>query len=237
MSISSGILRVADYYRRFGLAATMRRGQVALSRSLFASRMVVFYCDLDERKLKKVKFPESLKIHRLVALSELRVDYLERIISVWSPKLAHERIRERFDKGSTLWLIEHDGRLAGYGWTLRGTTIAPYYFPLGPNDVQLFDFYVFHEFRGRALHWFLTAQILNTLAAEGGARAYADTHEWNQAQVASFKMTPFRPLGFVRTYQLFGHYLTCWVAPNRKEEKLKGAPKEDGALNVVRSNQ
>ena len=41
--------------RRHGLAATIRRARLAAERALFAGRMVVFYCDLDEQKLPQVK--------------------------------------------------------------------------------------------------------------------------------------------------------------------------------------
>ena len=236
MSIPNAALRIADYYKRNGVTATLRRAQVALTRSIFAPRMVVLYCDLDERSLPKVKIPDSLKIKRLGALREVSQNQLQQITAFWAPKLANQKILERFDNGATLWLIEFEERLAGYGWTLRGTTIAEYYFPMGPADVQLFDFFVFPEFRGRALHWFLTGYILKTLAVEGGARAYADTHEWNHAQIASFKMTPFRRLGVVRTYQFFGHHLTRWVVPKQEQKRLKSAPREDENLNARRSN-
>ena len=33
--------------------------QLAAKRALFAGRMVVFYCDLDERKLRPVNFPKN----------------------------------------------------------------------------------------------------------------------------------------------------------------------------------
>ena len=50
MSISNSISRFAEYYKRHGLAATMRRAKLAAKRALFAGRMVVFYCDLDRAK-------------------------------------------------------------------------------------------------------------------------------------------------------------------------------------------
>ena len=75
--------------------------------------------------------------------------------SFWNPKLAHRNIKERFDKGASLWLIKFEDRLAGYGWTLQGRTIEPHYFPLGQDDVHLFDFHVFPKYRGRGLTLFL----------------------------------------------------------------------------------
>jgi GNAT superfamily N-acetyltransferase len=199
--------------------------------------MAVFYCDLDERKLPQVKIPRGVRVERLHALAELSAEHLQTMTSFWNPKLANRNIRERFERGASLWLVECNEQLAGYGWTLQGEAIAPYYFPLGSDDVQLFDFYVFPRFRGRAIHWLLTSHILHTLATEGGARAFADTHEWNKAQLASFQMTSFRPLGFVQTYKIFGYELTRWIAPKVEKQELKDAPRRDQVMKTLRSNE
>jgi ribosomal protein S18 acetylase RimI-like enzyme len=237
MSISSSISRFAGYYGRNGLVATIRRALLAGKRALFAGRMVVLYCDLDVRRLPQVNVPKALRVERLQSLTELSAEHLQAMTSFWNPKLANRNIRERFENGASLWLVECAEQLAGYGWTLQGETIAPYYFPLGPNDVQLFDFYVFPRFRGRAIHWLLTCHILHTLAAEGRSRAFADTGEWNQAQRASFTMTPLRFLGYVRTYNFFGQILNRWVAREPTDRELKGTARRDGAMKTLRSNE
>ena len=226
MSVTNSISRVAEYLKRHGIAATFRRAGLAAKRALFAAGMVVFYCDLDEKKLRPVSIPKNFSIERISALAELSMERRQQITSFWNPKLADRNIRERFERGASLWLLECDGCVAGYGWTLRGAAIEPYYFPLAPDDVQLFDFYVHPRFRGRALHWLLTGHILRALAIEGGSRAFADTGEWNQAQLASFKLTPLRPLGTVRTYTVFGRKLTRWsngdaVVPRRNDKPLR----------------
>lgn len=237
MSISSSISRITEYYKRHGLAATFGRARLAGERALFAGRMVVFYCDLDVRRLPPVNVPKAMRLERLTALAELSEERLQAITSFWNKELASRNIRERFEKGASLWLVECEGQLAGYGWTLQGKAIAPYYFPLGPDDVQLFDFYVSTRFRGRAIHWLLTCHILHTLAAEGRSRAFADTGEWNQAQLASFKMTPFRLLGYVRTYRVFGQLLNRWVASPPVEQGKKGRAPKGRAMKVLRSNE
>jgi len=237
MGVSDSISRLADYYRRHGLGATMRRARLAGKRALFAGRMVVFYCDLDERRLRPVSIPKTFAVQRVKALTELSAENLQEMTSFWNPELVNRNIRERFEKGASLWLVESEDRLAGYGWTLEGQTIAPYYFPLGPDDVQLFDFYVFPRFRGRAIHWLLTSHILHTLAAEGRSRAFADTGEWNQAQLASFKMTPFRSLGFVRTYKVFGQVHTCWLVSEPADQEQKGTARREKAMKLLRSNE
>jgi Acetyltransferase (GNAT) family len=210
MGIASSITRFSDYYARHGVRATVQRATVQLRRSLFARRMVVYQCDLHTQKLP-IRMPESAHVDRVRSLAELTPEHLQELTSFWNPKQARHNIEERLSKGATLWLISSSGNLAGYGWTIKGRPIAPFYFPVGNDDVQLFDFYVFPKFRGRAMHWVLTTYILRTLAEENGGRAYADTGEWNEAQIAAFKMTPFKPLGMVRTFTIFGRRFTSWV--------------------------
>jgi Acetyltransferase (GNAT) family len=237
MGIANFISRLAAYHTRHGFGATIRRAGLAVKRALFSSRMVVFYCDLAKQTTAPVNIPSPLKVERLRSYAELNPQDLQEMTSFWNPKLAHRNIRERFEKGAALWLIRSGDKLAGYGWTLQGRTIAPYYFLLGEDDVQLFDFYVFPKFRGRAMHWLLTAYILQMLAAEGRARAFADTAEWNQAQLSSFKMTPFRRLGLARSFTILGHTFTRWVENRTEQQTRKGVERKDGAPTMARSHE
>ena len=237
MSLAVSIARVTEYRRRHGAAAAARRAWLALRRTLFAGRMVVFYCDLDLQRLRAAHLPKQYTVKRVTALGELNAQLLQEVTSFWNPKLADRNLRERFAKGATLWLVLCGDHLAGYGWTLKGQSIAPYYFPLTPGDVQLFDFYVLPKFRGRALHWLLTSYILHALAVEGGWRAFADTHEWNRAQLASFQMTPFRPIGYVRAYKVFGRLLTCWAESKAAEQEQPTMTAAARDMQIVRSNE
>lgn len=210
MSFSIAVSRLSEYYRRHGVVATLQRAGSGVKRTLFAGRMVVFYCDLTSRKLQPMHPPAGCCVRRVRSLSELGSDRFQEMTSFWNPELSRQNVRERFEKHASLWLVESDGHLAGFGWTIEGAAIEPYYFPLGAKDVQLFDFYIFPKFRGGTLYWLLTNQILCTLAAEGCSRAFADTGEWNRAQLAAFQRTPFHALGLVRTYKLFGRAFTSW---------------------------
>jgi hypothetical protein len=237
MSISNSISRFTAYCSRHGFRATIRRAGLALKRGLFAGRMVVFYCDLPRQLGRLVNIPGYIRVDRLRNEAELSPADLQEITSFWNPKQARRNIVERFADGASLWLIKSKDKVAGYGWTLRGRTIAEYYFRLGENDVQLFDFYVFPKFRGRALHWLLTAYIVQTLAAEGAARAFADTAEWNQAQLASFKMTPFRRLGLVKSFTLFGRTFVSWVENEPVEQIQKGTERRDKVPVMAKSHE
>jgi ribosomal protein S18 acetylase RimI-like enzyme len=237
MAIPTSITRLKAYYARHGFGATIRRAGQALKREIFSNRMVVFYCDLAKQTTAPVRIPSSLKVARLRSYAELSPQDLQEMTSFWNPKQAHRNIRERFARGSSLWLIKSGEKLAGYGWTMEGHTIASYYFLLGEDDVQLFDFYVFPKFRGRAMHWLLTAHILQTLAAEGRARAFADTAEWNQAQLSSFKMTPFRRLGLARSFRILGHTFVSWVENEPVEQIQKDTERRDKAPTMARPHE
>jgi ribosomal protein S18 acetylase RimI-like enzyme len=210
MSISSSISRFTDYCRRNGLRATLRRLGQATKRGLFASRMVVFYCDLAKQTAAPVNPPSSIKVQRLSNYAELSLQDLHEMTSFWNPKQAHRDIQERFDQRASLWLIWSGDSLAGYSWTLRGRTIAPYYFPLAQDDVQLFDFYAFPKFRGRAILWFLITYILSRLREEGAARVFGDVAEWNQPSLSFYKTLPFHRLGVVRSFATLGHTFVSW---------------------------
>lgn len=238
MSISNFILRFTDYYRRHGLAATIGRAMLAGKRALFAGRMVVLYCDLvDARRLPPGSVPGAMRVERLQALAELSAGRLQAMTGFWNPKLANRNIRERFEKGASLWLVECEEQLAGYGWTVQGRTIAPYYFPLGPDDVHLFDFHVFPQYRGRGINPYLIGQILDGLAANGASRAFIEAAEWNDAQLLSLRKTPFRCLGSVRSFAIFGHTLALWMRTGATVQMRKGAEPTDQILRTARSNE
>jgi hypothetical protein len=235
MSFSSPISRVTSYLARHGLGATLRRAGVAAKRAVFARRMVVYYCDLAKQAGSPARIPNSMKLERLTRFADLSPQDLGAMTSFWNPKEAHYNIVHQFEQGALLWLIKSGEDLAGYGWTLLGRTMEPYYFRLGVDDVQLFDFYVFPQFRGRALHWVLTTYILKTLAAEGCVRAFADTAEWNDAQIASFKMTPFKRLGMVRSFTFLGRNYISWL---EKEPAAKAAKRrKDKVPTLARPNE
>lgn len=210
MAIYTLLSRFAEYYRRHGFSATLRRISVAVKRALFSGRSVLFYCDLATLPAGPARLPDFLKVECKRSEAEISPEDFTTITSFWNPKLARRIIEERFAKSASLWLIKSNNSLAGYGWTLRGKTMEPHYFPLGPDDVQFLDFHVFPKFRGRAIDWALIIHILRALSAEGLARAFGEAGEWNQASLASFRMSQFRPLGSARKATVLGHTIVFW---------------------------
>lgn len=223
MGISTSISRLGAYFTRNGFAATARRAGLAVRRALFSGRSVLFYCDLAGQTAPPVDLPSFLKVERKRSCIELSPDDLQAMTSFWNPKLARSNMKERFDLGASVWLIKSHDKLAGYGWTLQGNTIEPHYFPLGPDDVQFLDFHVFPRYRGRAMDWVLFTQILHRLAVEGLARAFGEAEEWNQASLASFKMSPFRRLGRAKKLTIFGRTTVWWAKKPETEANPSGA--------------
>jgi RimJ/RimL family protein N-acetyltransferase len=233
MAILDSISRLVSYYRRNGFDATSHRAALALKRALSASQMVIFYCDLGKQTIAPPKMPDSLRVQRLKGYDELSPQDLRELTSFWNPRQAHRNIRERFEKGASLWLMKSRDNLAAFSWTLRGRTIAHYYFPLAQDDVQLFDFYVFPKFRGRAILWFLVTLILASLREEGACRVFGDVAEWNHASLSFYRTIPFRRLGVARYLTFFGRTFVSWTEKEEPGPSLGAATATNRSCAVI----
>ena len=132
MSVASLVSRLTDYYGRHGLRATVRRAALAVRRTLSSNGIVLLYCDFGEETWPLVGRLGSLIVEEKRSGAELNSEDLLGMTSFWHSKLASRNINERFALGAVLWLIKSEGRLAGYGWTLRGCTMEPHLLPSGP---------------------------------------------------------------------------------------------------------
>jgi hypothetical protein len=185
--------------------------------------MILFSCDLSQDKYP-IALPASLQVEQKRHDSELGPGDRQTMTALWSSKLVLANMRERFQRGAVLWLIRVEGTLAGYGWTLRGRTIEPHYFPVGVDDVHLFDFHVLPQFRGLGMNPTLVKYILGNLAAAGGRRALIEAAEWNSPQLSSLSKTPFRRIGQARKYDLFDRTIVVW----RSKEAFSGVSESPG---------
>lgn len=237
MAISISISRLTSYYKLHGFGATIRRAGLAVKRAVFSNRMVLFYCDLAMLTKAPANIPSSLKVERLRSYPELSPQDLKVMTSFWNPRQVHRNIRERFEKGASLWLIKSGENLAGYGWTLRGTTIEPHYFPLTEVDAHLFDFHVFPQYRGQGMNPLLVNHILRGLAGECGGRAFIEAAEWNEAQLSSLRKTPFRRLGSARKSTILHRTIVYWAENEPIEQIQKDMERTDGASTMARSHE
>jgi hypothetical protein len=220
IGISTSIARLGVYLTRHGLLATFRRSGLAVRRALSSNRCVVFCCDLPLEKSWRVKLPNALNVELKKNDTELDPRDLRKITEFWNPKLSLRNMRERFGHGAWLWIVKSEGQVAAWGWSLRGRTIEPHYFRLGPNDVHLFDFLVFPEFRGRAINPMLVNHILCSLDTTRTGRVFIEAAEWNREQLASLKKTPFCRLGCARKITVL-HRTIVWWAPGVTAENAE----------------
>ena len=206
------ISRFLNYFRQHGFRATLHRFDLALRRLLSAGRMVLFYYDFPPFRVTAPLsgWPEHLRVERKQSHEEIDQQDLQKIVNFWNPQLARRSLAERFEAGASLWLIRSTGQLAGYGWTLTGRTVRPYFLPLGASDVHLFDFLVFPEYRGRRINPSLVIYILDQLSREDRSRAYIEVAEWNHSELTSLSKTAFHVLGVARKTSLLGRTIVEW---------------------------
>jgi GNAT superfamily N-acetyltransferase len=207
MPFLTQLSRVKSYYIRHGLWPTLVRGY----RGVFSGTMMLYYCDIAAFRQAPV-LPSGHSVERKRNEAEISSLDLQRYAELWNPVIAKANMRERFGRSASLWLLQSEGTLVGYGWTLGGGTIEPHFFRLGRRDVHLFDFYVAPAYRGRGLNPLLVNSVLCHLALEGCARAFIETPQWNHSQISSLKRTPFHFLGSATKWTLAGR-ATVWWGP------------------------
>ena len=231
MSLLEQASRLRSYFWRHGVGASLRRARLGARRALHSGHMAVFCCDLREEIAQPASPAQPFVVESVRTAAELGPQRHQLMTSFWNPKLADRRILERFRKGALLWLVMAGDQLAGFGWTLRGETIEPYYFPLAQDDVHLFDFHVFPEWRGRGINPFLVGSILAALSREIHGRAFIEAAVWNDAQLASLRKTPFRRLGTVRSCAVLGHTWISWT--DEKAQMRMGSQPFDRMLGTA----
>ncbi len=198
--LPDAVQRLIGYGKRHGLSSIVGRAVTLARRALFQRRFVVYLCELKSLPARSpaTALPGHLQVSRVTRFEDIPERDWLKIISDRTPAICRKTFHQRFEQGSTLWLIHHSDQPAGYGWTIAGRTIEPFYFRLENGDVHFFDFMVFAEHRGKQVNPNLVNFILSELAREGWTRAYIDVAEWNDSQFASLAKTFFQRLGFAR---------------------------------------
>jgi hypothetical protein len=205
--------RFVNYLSRHGLRATARRTALSWQRLRTGNRFVIYSCNLREVQPVDAGSLQGGRVERKNAPAEIAPDDLSLLVSSWAPDIARRRMAERFGRGASLWEFKLGERLAGYGWSMAGGSMEPYFFPLAPDDVHLFDFFVFPEFRGRRVNPLLVNCILSELALEKKNRAFIEAAEWNAPQLSSLGRTPFRLMGKAAKRQWLGKTRVIWSSP------------------------
>src|ERR1051325_1281371 len=225
MSLEDPANRVFAFYRRHGLFASLRRCMESLREAVSNTDTVLMYCDLQTCHSTDSELPAGITIERRGCLADVPLADLQKVLNYWNRDIMAKQIREQFQQGASAWLVKKNGQLAGYGWTLRGSTMEPHFFPLCENDVHLFDFVVFPEFRGQGTNPVLVNRILKVTASEGCGRAFIEAARRNKRQMKSLGKTPFRTFGLAKKMSCFGWIWVAWhpIVPNL--EQLEGLPR------------
>jgi GNAT superfamily N-acetyltransferase len=198
--------RTLSFFKHHGLRATIQRFFNELQRLSFLGRMILFFCPLP---VQQIGSTEMVLVERVRSGILQESDY-ERLVHAWNPLIRERQIADRFKLGSELWLAKLHGELAGFGWTIRGRTIEPHFFPLQGDDLHLFDFYVFPEFRGRGVNVALVLEILKKAGGDGIQRAHIECAVWNKSQRRSLSKTPFCRYAEATKLCILGRPIVLW---------------------------
>ena len=207
--------RLESLRRRRGIFGGLEHAAVRVRRALFENWRILFYCDLQGQALSGASYlPKHLSVERKSQSSEIGEKDWQAVFKIWDPRLSRRTFAQRFARGANMWLLRSQEEVAAYGWTLTGGMIQPHYcYQLGEMDVHLFDFTVLPEFRQQGINSVLVNHILQELGAEGKARAYIESYEWNRPMLRSLARTRFRP--FAKAYVRFflGRTIIEWRNP------------------------
>jgi len=128
------------------------------------------------------------------------------------------KLQYHFNKGAIFWIIKKDDDVLGFVWTIKGKTYTPYYFPIGPNDIQMFDAEIFTKFRGKSLSKHLFIYMLKELSKQNIKNLYADTAIWNVPIQRTFSKINFIKIGIVRKFIIFNKTIAIWSELEKRNE-------------------
>jgi ribosomal protein S18 acetylase RimI-like enzyme len=211
--------KLSQFYRSKGLVYTLRRCAHKLGDLTYIGSYVFFYADLTRMIPKEDVLPAGISIE----CCKCEGDILEHDRKVFSyyirEKELQRNMKERFTKGALLWLVRVGGHLAGYIWTIRGTTIEPYVRLLTVDDVHLFDNLIFEDFRGQGINPILVNYVLSEMQKQNCVRAFIETRMTNIAEFRSLAKTNFIKYGLAKKRlpwrrRHFGVWQRCVEGPH-----------------------
>ena len=121
-----------------------------------------------------------------------------------------QKILARIDKGAELWVLCIEDEIATSIWAFRGGFLKPFFFPIGHDEIVLFDAFTFTNFRGRALTKKLLRQMLHAYEKEGVLAFYLSIKTWNVPSIKSVDKAGFKNIGKASKLDLLGKPLIFW---------------------------
>ncbi len=184
-------LRIRRYCRSQGVARTILRISQKAFGQVFHRWEVVYCVELMKGSHEKSELPQNMSVEVLSKSENVPTKMIKAFSRYHCGEILRNEMERRFPEGANLWLLKVEGVIVGYIWSIVQNTIKPYYWPLTPNDVHLFDNEIFPEYRGQGLNAVLLEYVLVRLRQEGFVRAFIEANLTNKAQRRSLKKTAF----------------------------------------------
>lgn len=210
MHISNCLTRFMNYYQQRGFFKTLRRLFEEPTRAIFKNQMILVYADLNRLDDSVLALPENIIIESKSTYDEAVQPDMKRMVNYWLRDNEMDKIKKRFEKGATLWIIKLNNDVAGYVWSIRGRMAAAFPLPVTPHDAVVFNSETFEEYRGHGLYALLMNYILGHLKLQGSTRVYGFLHAWNTAVICGIKKTYFHEFSEVRRFYFAGRNITIW---------------------------
>lgn len=202
--------RFLKYYQKNGVGKTLKSIFAHSYRIIFKGQMLLFYADMDELHDSVLNMPGNITIECKSTYQEALRPDMQRIVNYWNEENSLDKTRERFEKGAIFWILKLNDVIAGFGWSIRGKMVAPYYLPLTPHDAVFFDYFFFEEFRGQGLYKLLIHYMFWQIKIQGVHRVFGHAFAWNTSSIHGLEKTYFRKFSEARKLHIFGRNLTIW---------------------------
>ena len=184
------------------------------------TREVVFLYDLDKMDDRNDIRNFNLSVRYYNSISEIPNKDIEQLINLKCEDVIVPYLNSFSCRGVTLALASIDETVVALQWHLIGGFDGFYSLPMTRRDVIFLSAEVFPEYRGRSICPEMIRVITSTLRKENVSRIYLKVHVSNTSSLRTVvKPGGVQRLGVVRTYSIFGRYITIWDKKSMLKDK------------------
>jgi hypothetical protein len=198
------VYRLFRYYKNKGLTNTIHRMGQKLKQKIFQNAEIIFYSDLQKLDPEEVKLPEDFLVEAIESEKEIIDKDKKQLVDYVGREEIEYNIREGFSKSAILWLMKQNGNVIGFIWSIKDSSIKPYFFPLGENDVMLSDGAVLPEYRGRNIFPRFLTKVFYELKKRNAVRVIFDANISNKSVLRSFEKIHGKKLCVVKRNLFLG---------------------------------
>lgn len=210
MHIHNILTRFVNFYKKRGILNTLFRISEQPYRILFKGHTFLYYAEMNEINDAVLTLPPGISVESKKTFIEAVQPDMQIMVDYWNKEKERVKIIERFKKGAILWIIKLNGNIAGFGWSIKGKMVHPFYFPLTPHDAVLFSYEIFEEYRGRGFYHLLINYILGTLKLAGVSRGFGFVYALNASSINGIEKSYFRKFCKARRFHPFRRNITIW---------------------------